>query len=456
MEEETAGVRTLLGNPKKAIIMMAIPIAIANIVQSTNNIIDAVWVAGLGTAALAATGVLFPYFFILIGIGNGIGVGASQAIARRIGAKDKEGADRVAAQAFFLTLVAGLIISVLYLIALEPLLAATGAGDYLDECVAYGAPLLGSGVVVVFCSMFSGLLRAEGAAKRAMITQLLGAVLNIIFDPIFIYVLDMGVAGAAWATILSMVLSIWLAFYWYIIKKDTFIRIPMRGFRFNGELIKDILKVGAPASLEMILISLCAMATNVIVLIVDAENGVAIFTTGWRILDLLMIPAMSIGFALVPIGAAALGARDFDKMKVAYKYALKVSVGLSLVMMLLTLVIAPLMVAMFTYNDDVSHLEKDLTTFLRMCCVFLPFMAFGFPSASMFQALGKGLQSLCSALVMNLLRIPLCYIAAITVGTMSALCCGLIASEIGGSMVTFLWCIIVLRKLFAENKAVEQ
>ncbi|MCQ2070302.1 MAG: MATE family efflux transporter [archaeon] len=445
MTEETEGVKTLLGDPKKAIIAMAIPVAIANIVQSTNNIIDAVWVAGLGTGALAATGVLFPYFFILLGIGNGIGVGASQSIARRIGANDPS-SHKVAAQAFVISLLAGLALSLVFLLGLEPILAASGAGEYLSECMAYGAPLVGCGVITVFCSMFSGILRAEGAAKRAMYLQVVGAGLNIVLDPIFIYVLDLGVAGAAWATVISMGLSVVIAVYWYFLKKDTFVRIPLKGFRFDAELDKDILKVGIPASLEMVLMSLTAMATNLIVLIVDAENGIAIFTTGWRILDLLMIPAMSIGFAVVPVCAAAFGAGNIGRMMTAYRYSLKASCGLSIVLMLFTLVAAPLMVTLFTYNDNVSHLSGDMTAFLRVCCVFLPFMGLGFPSASMFQALGKGVQSLVATLIMNLLRLPLCYTAATVVGTMTAMCIGLATSEVVGSLIILGGCLFMLRR----------
>ncbi|MCQ2079479.1 MAG: MATE family efflux transporter [archaeon] len=452
MTEETEGVRTLLGNPRKALVAMAIPIAIASIVQSTNNIIDAVWVAGLGTGALAATGVLFPYFFILLGIGNGIGVGASQAIARRIGARDPRYND-VASQAFMMALVSGLVLSILFIIILRPLLAATGAGDYLTECVDYGAPLLGFGVITVFCSMFGGILRAEGAAKRAMLLQVLGAGLNLVLDPIFIYVLDLGVAGAAWATVISMGISLVPAFHWYFIRKDTFVRIPLRGFRFDREVDIDILKVGIPASLEMILISLCAMGTNIVILMVDPADGIAVFTTGWRILDLLMIPAMSIGFAVVPICAAAYGAREIGKMHDTYFYACRTSLLVCLALTAITFLCAPYFVAIFTYGEGSSHLAGAMTDFLRICCLMLPVTGLGFPSTSLFQSLGMGLHSLFASLLMNLTRLPLCYVAAIVFGTMTSLTYGILFSEYIGSATIFVWGVVIARRMLREHHA---
>ena len=233
---ETDDVKTLLGNPKKALIAMAIPMMIATVVQSANNMIDAVWLAGLGAGALAATGVVFPLFFVVMGFGNGIGVGASQALSRRIGAGDYDGTSKVAAQAVMIGLAGGLVMTVAFLLSAEPLLSICGAGEYLDECMEYAIPILLFIPVFLIGSILSGLLRSEGASKRAMNIQVVGAAINIVLDPIFIYIFGWGIAGAAWATSISMTVSMVMGLYWYFIKKDTFVRIPLRGFRFDKGL----------------------------------------------------------------------------------------------------------------------------------------------------------------------------------------------------------------------------
>ncbi len=185
---ETEDVKTLLGNPKKALIAMAIPMMIATVVQSANNMIDAVWLAGLGAGALAATGVVFPLFFVVMGFGNGIGVGASQALSRRIGARDYDGTSKVVAQALMIGLAGGLVMTVAFLLFAESLLSICGAGEYLDECMEYAIPILLFIPVFLIGSILSGLLRSEGASKRAMNIQVVGAAMNIVLDPIFIYI----------------------------------------------------------------------------------------------------------------------------------------------------------------------------------------------------------------------------------------------------------------------------
>ena len=168
MSEGEASTSNILGDPKKSLLVMVVPIAIGMIVQALNNLVDAIWVSGLGTGALAATGVVFPFFFILVGIGNGLGTGASQAIARRIGLGDREGAGKVASQVMVIGVLVGIIITVVFAFAAEPLFVAAGAGQYLAETMAYGVPIMLCAPIYMVSFIFSALLRSEGAAKRSM------------------------------------------------------------------------------------------------------------------------------------------------------------------------------------------------------------------------------------------------------------------------------------------------
>ena len=463
MENQTKGVETLLGNPRKAILAMSIPLIIAMVAQSANNLIDAVWVAGLGSEALAAVGFIFPLFFILIGFGNGIGIGASSAIARHIGRGDKDAVDSTATQSIVLITIIAIVMTAFMLIFQRPMLELMGAKESLQFCIDYGTPIFAATIIFFFNGLLSNLLRSEGAAKRAMITQILAAVINILLDPFFIYdSLDLGLftingfglgmTGAALATTIAVSVSLMVIFYWFFIKRDTFIMIRTRYIRLERYTVYDILRVGVPASLEMIVMSLFSIVINLIIVNADwGEDGLAIFSSTWRIVQMLMIPNMAIGGAVVPVFAAAYGARRYDKIKEAYFYALKVCTVIMVVIVAITLLSADYMVVMFTYSDSVAYLKDDMASCLRILCLFLPFMSWGFVGAGLFQSMGLGLYSFICTVVRNGLQIPASWILLVTVGTTVSITWGISSMEILGSIVGGLWSYLLLRSLLKKN-----
>lgn len=450
MDSVTKDVEVLLGDPKKALISMTIPIAIANIILTLNNIVDGIWVAGVGTSALAAVGVVFPIFFIILGIGNGIGIGASQAIANRIGANNFEGANKAASQAIVLTCIAGVACTAIFLLFSKPILTVCGAGDYMDDCYAYALPIAIGAVAIMLSSLFCGLLRSEGAAKRSMIIQIAGVVLNMIIDPIFIYTFNFGIMGASVATIISMMLSIGIGVYWYCIKRDTQIKISLRNFRFDRKLDTDILKVGLPASIEMAMIAISAMLMNLILLKVDPTNGVAIYSAGWRVIDMVMIPVMAFGNAIVPICAAALGANQREKIRDAYFLATKYGVIIMLILASITALAAPIIVVAFTYSESTSALAPDMITFIRICCIFLPIIPWGFVSGGFFQAMGMGGKALISTIIRNCISLPICYTLSFG-GDLSSIWYGLDIGEIVGTILMGVWAVIILKRIVREG-----
>ena len=456
MEQNTKGVDTLLGNPRKAILAMSVPLIIAMIAQSANNLIDAVWVAGLGPDALAAVGFIFPLFFILIGIGNGVGIGASSAIARHIGRGDKVGVDSTAAQSIVLITIFGALMTAFMLVFQRDLLVMMGTDHTIDLCVEYGTPIFAMTLLFFFNGLLSNLLRSEGAAKRAMVTQVLAAVINIILDPFFIYDygFGMGMAGAAWATIVAVAISFTLIFFWFFIKRDTYIKISVKHVRLEKATVYDILRVGIPASLEMIVMSLFSIVVNLIIVMSDrGTDGLAIFSSTWRIVQMLMIPNMAIGGAVVPVFAAAYGARRFDKIKEAYFYALKVCTVVMTVLVIITLITADWMVMLFTYSDSVAVLKDDMASCLRILSLFLPFMSWGFVGAGLFQSMGLGLYSFICTVVRNGLQIPAAWILLVTVGTTVSITWGISSMEILGSIIGGLWSLLLLRSIIRKHPA---
>ena len=443
MTEPEKRTGNILGDPRKSLIAMVVPIAIGMIVQSLNNFVDAIWVSGLGTAALAATGVVFPFFFILIGIGNGLGVGASQAIARRIGVGDKEGASRVAAQVLVMGIIVGFVITAVFALFPEQIFSAAGAGDYIDETLAYGIPIMVCSPIYMLSFIFSALLRSEGDARKSMTIQIAGVVVHLVMDPVLIFGLGLGLEGAAIASALSALMAAGIAVRYYR-RGDMYVTLSFRGFRFDRELDRDIMRVGLPASLEMILISISTLFMNLIIESVDPVNGVAIYTTGWRILDLLMVFAVSFGSALVPISAAAYGQRSYERIKAVYVYALKYGIALMVTIAIVAIVAAPVLVHMFTYTGSAEALAEEMTRFVRIGCLFLPFCMVGILTSSLFQSVGKGLWSMGATMLRNFLRIPLCY-AMVPMMSLTMIWWGVTAGEIIGTTVVAASGVFALR-----------
>ncbi len=441
----------ILGDPRKSLIAMVVPIAIGMIVQSLNNFVDAIWVSGIGTAALAATGVVFPFFFILIGIGNGLGVGASQAIARRIGIGDREGASRVAAQVLVIGVIVGFLITSVFVLFSEPVFQVAGAGAYIDETMAYGVPIMVCAPVYMLSFIFSALLRSEGDAKKSMTIQIAGVVVHMVMDPILIFGLGLGVEGAAIASALSAMMAAAMAYRYYRCG-DMYVSLSFKGFRFDRVLDADILRVGFPASLEMILLSISTLFMNIIIGMVDPVKGVAIYTTGWRILDLLMVLAVSFGSALVPISAAAYGQGSYERIKAVYIYALKYGVSIMVVIAVLAMAAAPALVYLFTYTGSAMDLSEEMTRFVRIGCIFLPFSMVGILTSSVFQSVGKGLWSMGATTLRNFIRIPLCYNLA-AASSLTLIWWGVTMGEIIGTTIVSVAGLFALRYIRRQIEA---
>ncbi|MCL2032144.1 MAG: MATE family efflux transporter [Methanomassiliicoccaceae archaeon] len=456
--EKTKDVETLLGDPKKAILAMAIPTTIALVAQSVNNLVDAMWVSGLGRDALAAVGIVFPLFFIVIGISNGIGIGAASAIAKRIGAENKAEADRTAAHAMVLILIASVIMMVLFLLLLEPIIRLIGAGadeGTIQECINYAFPLVVFVAVFMLVGVMSSILRSEGAAKRSMYILIIAAVINLVLDPFFIYDygLGLGMTGAALATVLAEGVALVFIFYWYFVKKDLYLKFRFKGFRFESPIIKDIFKVGIPAAFQMMVISVVVVFMNMILLQAAGDDGVAIYSSDWRILSMLMIPTMGIASGIVPVCAAAYGARRYDKVRIAYMYGIRISVILMIAVAAATMIFAPNILVVFTYDSGTEYLREGMTEFLRISVLFLPFVAVGAAAESLFQALGMGTRALISTLFRNFLLVPVCYVAMLTTSGLTYIWWGSTFSEITGSLFVAIWAVLIIRIISKEFEA---
>ena len=197
--EKNENVEMITGDPKKAINKLSLPIIASMFLIFVNNIIDSIWVAGLGTEPLAALGYITPLFLILVGFGNGLGAGGNSLISRYIGAEDKHSANNAAIHNLILSVIVSIVITVMFLAFLEPALKMMGASSVLSYAMDYGIIIFSCTIALLMPPIVGGAFRAEGDIKRATLPIAIAAIINMILDPIFIYTFNWGIAGAAWA-----------------------------------------------------------------------------------------------------------------------------------------------------------------------------------------------------------------------------------------------------------------
>ncbi|MBI4813474.1 MAG: MATE family efflux transporter, partial [Methanobacterium sp.] len=268
------------GEPKKAIRVLAVPMIISMLLIMAYNLADSIWVAGLGPNALAALGFINPLFMIVIGLGNGLGAGATSLIARCIGANNKKGADNAAMHSILITIAVSAVATVILLLFLPNILLVMGAGVTLSLAIEYGQIVFGGLIFLIFSSVASGILRAEGDVNRPMYAMAATSILNIILDPIFIYYFGWGVSGAAWATVLSSTIACIFMIYWLLIKRDTYVSFAKKDFKASWNVVKNILLVALPASVETLVMSVLGIVLNIILVITGGAEAVAVYTAG--------------------------------------------------------------------------------------------------------------------------------------------------------------------------------
>lgn len=416
-ETYTEGVKTLLGNPRKAIIKLSLPMTVGMLAQTAYNIADAIWVSGLGPEPLAAVGFFFPVYFLLMSLAGGIGVGASSAISRMIGAKDKVSADKIAIQSILLGVLVGLLFSIPVVPFLERIVSFLGGGDISSVTASYGKIILLGTIFMFFNYVGSSILRGEGNARKAMRAMVVGSGINILLDPIFIYVFKLGIKGAAWASVVSMIVVSILFIYWLFFEQKTYVNINLKDLGFTVEILREIFSVGIPSSVMQMVNSVSMFLINVVAIKAGGTDGVAVFTSGWRIITVGTLPMMGMAMGVTAVTGAAFGARDSNKLRDGYFFAIKMALVIETVMGFLIFVFARDVSVIFTYAEKTRRISEDLIHFLKVMVLFLPFVPLGMLTSAMLQGTRRGFLALGITLTRTIiLNVPLAYLFGIMLG----------------------------------------
>lgn len=308
------------------ILSLSVPSIITCIITSVYNMADTFFVAQLGTAAVAAVGVVFSISSVLSALGFWMGTGGSSLVSLYLGAREKEKAHCAASTGFFLALGLGGVIAAGGLLALEPLMRLLGSTDtILPEAEAYAVPILLAAPFHCSSLALAQCLRAEGKSKESMAGQLAGGLLNIVLDPLFIYTLGMGIRGAGAATALSQVM-VWAALLWFYVRGKTSVRISVRQVARTPRMVKLIFTTGFP--------SLCRHCGNALATIVlnraaggFGDAAIAAFSIASRVSGLAL--SVSIGFVqgLQPVAGYAHGSKDHARLKSAFRFCCAASMS---------------------------------------------------------------------------------------------------------------------------------
>ena len=443
-------VELMRGEPEIAIRKLAIPIMISMLLTASYNIVDGIWVAGLGQAAIAGIGFVTPIFMILNGFSVGLGNGATSSISRAVGARNHEGASKSATHSLLIFLVASILLTLIFLIIQEPLLIAYGAsGQSLAEGIKYGTPLFMGLFAFMFANGGSGILRGEGDMKRAMYAIIVSVILNFILDPLFIYVLNLGSAGASLATITSSIGSAIVIMYWILIKKDTYVDVTFKGFKFESHIARDILKVGIPSSLDMLMMSIAMSFYLIFISSVGGEYGIAAFTSGQRLYLFGIMPLTAVGSAVAAVSGSSFGANNWKYLSRTHTYGTKFATIIAILIMLILVVFAPQLSLIFAYTPETAPLIPEITNFLRIASFGLLLVGIGMPSSFMYQGIGRGTTSLIWTIIRELIfTVSFTYIFGIILNWgLTGIWIGLAIGRILASILNFIYTKYTLKKL---------
>jgi putative MATE family efflux protein len=468
ISNKTKGVKTLLGEPKKAVLKLAIPMIIAMSANTIYNLVDAIWVSGfgknfftsqnivdIGTNALAAVGYVMPFFMMLIAISVGLGIGGGSAISRRIGANDKTGADNCAIHSLIISLIIAFAFSIILFLSADKIFISIGAAEITNMATSYGKIIFAGSIFIFFSNNTLAILRAEGDANRAMYAMVFGASLNIILDPIFIYTFGFGVTGAAYATVISMGVTSFILSFWLFFRKDTYVSFKFIDFKFKKDILKDIFRVGLPASIQQLSMSITMLAIIIIINIEGGGNiGVAVYNTGWRIVMIAILPLLGMATAVTSVTGATYGSKSYDKLNTAYMYASKLGLIIEIILAIIIFIIAPLISIVFTTRPEDIIIRNDLTLFLQISVFFYPSASVGIASSAMFQGTGKGTY----ALIATILRTIILTILFALISTfifnagLTGIWWSIVFANLIGSVISFIWGKLFIHKLSNKSK----
>lgn len=368
------------------LIKLALPAIVGMLITAIYNLVDTMFVGKLGTSAIGAASVAFPLFMLISAVGLAFGIGAASYISRLLGEGNKERADRTTSTAFFTSLVSGIILTVIVFLFLNPILRIFGSTDtIMPYAIKYSKILVLGSTFTVLNMTMNNILRAEGSAKFSMIALSAGALLNIVLDPIFIFVFDMGIAGASLATVLSQIVST-IMLLSYFLKGKSYVKIAPKFFTPSKEIYFEMFKIGIPTFLRQFFLSLSMGLINTAAMPYGDAAVASIGITN-RVFSLgsMVIFGYSQGFQ--PVAGFNYGAGKFDRLKESIQISLKWTSIFTTITSILFFIFSEAIIGVFSKDPNVISIGSKS---LKAVMILFPLFGFQMIYATLFQALGRG------------------------------------------------------------------
>jgi Na+-driven multidrug efflux pump len=248
-----------------------------------------------------------------------------------------------------------------------------------------------------------------------------------------------------------MIITSFILIYWLFFRKDTYVNFKFKNFKFNKDVLIDIFRVGLPASFQQFTISFTMIIINYIIvnLAFAGDAGVAVYSTGWRVVTIAVLPLLGLATAVTSVTGAAYGAKEYLKLNTGFIYSVKFGLGLEIIIAISIFLLAPYITFIFTTGQGSETIASDLERFIKISCFFYPGAAFGVPSSATFQGIGKGVNSFIATSLRTIILTPI---------LASVFCCmfftnlegiwwGIVIANLLGSAISFVWIRLNISKI---------
>ncbi len=399
----------LLNEPiPRVVTAMAVPTILSSVVMSLYNMADTYFVSSLGTAATAAVGVNHSLQQLIQMAGSAIGIGASSYISRLLGAKEDKKASQVMSTTFFTAFSIGLLVLILGMIFMRPMVRLLGATeDVIPYSIDYASYILYAAPFMATVFVMNQTLRAEGSAAFAALGTVSGSILNCILDPIFIFVLDFGVAGAAMATAISKMVSFCVLITPYL-RHRSLLNLHVRYIHYSKDIVAEVSKIGSPTLIRQGLMMIANVITNNVAGAFSTSALAAISVVN-RLMMFLGSAIMGFGHGFQSVAGFNWGAKRYDRVRSSFIFAATCGTIVVSVLALLAAIFPTQIIGLFTEAD--AEMMRIGVFSLVFRCAVMPLHAIVMVSQSCFTALGKAKQ----AAILSLSRQGFCLIPCVAI-----------------------------------------
>lgn len=395
----------------KLLLSMSLPMMVSMLVQALYNVVDSVFVSRISENALTAVSLAFPVQSLMIAIGVGTAVGVNALLSKTLGEKEYEKAQKVADNAVFLAAICYILFVIVGLVVVTPFyLSQTKDTEIVEYGKQYLTIVCVASIGIFMQTMFERLLQSTGKTFYTMITQGTGAVINIILDPLLIFGIgffpEMGVAGAATATIIGQIVAAILAIY-FNAKHNEYIKIDVKKIRPQAQIIKQIYAVGAPSIVVQAIGSVMVYGMNLI-LIAFTSTATAVFGAYFKLQSFVFMPVFGLNNGMVPIISYNYGAGKKNRVIKITKLSITYAVAIMFVGLVLMQIIPDKLLLLFDASETMLAIGVPA---LRIISTSFLFAGFCIVCGSVFQALGNGVYSMVVSVTRQLVvLLPVAYL----------------------------------------------